>query len=370
MGDKGGRSRQIHAREGNGRGSGRPRRRIATRGPRDATPPSSPGRPRRQRRRGRGGGLVRSGGGGGRTVIHAGTTRTLVPVLSIHACGRFSLLDACGVCTVRAEGGGKALDVSPVSDRVFESIDRRVLHMREMQPTDLHTWSSTRPLVSEGPSEAHTRPSQASTGTDGKDSFREESPDFPPPRLVPQTPRSTRAPPGSTVRREITMSAAVRNLASLAPTRRRQRPAAPLASWHRRPRGEERRRPAQGAPSSRSDPPSSRSPPGIDRLVPSVPALMKDDAPSPNAQGFPFRRPRGDSASTASPRTPPPSRRRRGEGGAEGCAQSRRGAIRATGRGARRLRIASTSCRKSQRRPTFTPGRRRSSVLGGCVRRG
>jgi len=43
MGDKGGRSRQIHAREGNGRGSGRPRRQIATRGPRDATPQSSPG---------------------------------------------------------------------------------------------------------------------------------------------------------------------------------------------------------------------------------------------------------------------------------------------------------------------------------------
>ena len=46
------------------------------------------------------------------------------------------------------------------------------------------------PSVNEGPSEAHTRPSQASTGTDGKDSFREESPDFPRPLVSSLKPRA------------------------------------------------------------------------------------------------------------------------------------------------------------------------------------
>lgn len=46
------------------------------------------------------------------------------------------------------------------------------------------------PSVNERPCEAHTRPSQASTGTDGKDSFREESPDFPRPLVSSLKPRA------------------------------------------------------------------------------------------------------------------------------------------------------------------------------------
>lgn len=210
-----------------------------------------PGRPRRRRRRGRGGGLVRSGAAGGRTVIHAGTTRTLVPVLSIHACGRFSLLDACGVCTVRGEraGGKSPRRLAGVRPCFCESIDRRVLHMREMQPTDLHTWSSTKAPPSTRappkPTPARRKRRQAQTA---RTASARSLPTSRAPSSGPQNPaKSTRAPPRThRPSRDNDVSSRAKPREPRGPRARDDRaPPRPSRRGIRRPRGEERRRPAQ-----------------------------------------------------------------------------------------------------------------------------
>lgn len=120
MGDKGGSLCQIHAREGNGRGSGRPRRQIATRGPRDATPPSSPGPPAATAPA-RSGRRTRALGGGGRPDGDPRGDDAHLGSSPVHPCLR-SVLAPRRVRSVhrpRLRAAGEDLEVSPVSDRTF-----------------------------------------------------------------------------------------------------------------------------------------------------------------------------------------------------------------------------------------------------------
>jgi len=193
---------------------------------------------------------VRSGAAGGQTVIHAGTTRTLVPVLSIHACGRFSLLDACGVCTAR---GSRRTEKKPsTSARVrpfFESIDLHVLQIREVQPTYLHTWSSTKAPPRRD--EAHTSvasvvaPAKAQTA---RTASARSLPTFRAPSSRPPNPAQSTRAPSRTHRpsRDNDVSSRAKPREPRGPRARDDRaPPRPSRRGIRRPRGEERRRPTQ-----------------------------------------------------------------------------------------------------------------------------
>ena len=250
MGDKGGSSCQIHAREGNGRGSGRPRRQIATRGPRDATPPSSPGPPAATAPA-RSGRRTRALGGGGRPDGDPRGDDAHLGSSPVHPCLR-SVLAPRRVRSVhrpRLRAAGEDLEVSPVSDRTFESIDRRLRHISEMKPTDLHTWSSTKAPPSTSapakPTPARRKRRQAQTA---RTASARSLPTSRAPSSRPSNPaRSTRAPP----RRH--RPSRDNDVGSRAKPREPRRPRArddrapprPSRRGIRHPRGEERRRPPQ-----------------------------------------------------------------------------------------------------------------------------
>ena len=133
----------------------------------------------------------------------------------------------------------------PVSDRFFESIDLRVLHIREVQPTYLHTWSSTKAPPRRD--EAHT-PVAPSKGTDVKDSFARSLPTFRAPSSRPPNPAQSTRAPSRTHRpsRDNDVSSRAKPREPRGPRARDDRaPPRPSRRGIRRPRGEERRRPTQ-----------------------------------------------------------------------------------------------------------------------------
>jgi len=137
----------------------------------------------------------------------------------------------------------------PVSDRFFESIDLHVLQIREVQPTYLHTWSSTKAPPRRD--EAHTSvasvvaPAKAQTA---RTASARSLPTFRAPSSRPPNPAQSTRAPSRTHRpsRDNDVSSRAKPREPRGPRARDDRaPPRPSRRGIRRPRGEERRRPTQ-----------------------------------------------------------------------------------------------------------------------------